>query len=177
MGLCAALADLLDYPAPDLRQRLEACLPFVDPAGSVSQELVKFGEAVRALACEELQEAYTAAFDLAADCALYAGHHVFATDRQRATFMSRLAQLYREAGFTVDGGELPDYIPAILRFVDTPAGATERADLLADAVAPAAGRVADALERRAHPYAPLLRAALAVAGAARSGLTPEKAAV
>lgn len=177
MGLYAALADVLEYPAPRLEERVDECLRLLDRAAAGRDELQRFAATVTSLTCGELQEAYTAAFDLEADATLYVGHHLFGEDRRRVLFMSRLAGLYVEAGFRVEGGEAPDHLGAILRYVDGPSGAASRADLLADAITPAAERAAEALERRGHPYAPLLRAVAAVARSAPAGAAVGEATV
>ncbi len=175
MRLFSAFADVLDYPGDELPWRVEKCLAAIAEdrrlaatADAASDDVWSFKGFVAAATGAQLEELYTAAFDMEADCALYAGHHLFGEDGRRVLFMCHLAGLYRDASYRVADGEAPDHLVAILRYVDHIVDPGARAELLADAVAPAAARVGAALERREHPYAPLLRAlaACAAAGAA-----------
>jgi nitrate reductase molybdenum cofactor assembly chaperone len=172
MGIPSSFADLLDYPCADLPQRLDRCLAAVggsdgvtgDDAGAVGA-LLRLRVEVERLGIARLEEAYTAAFDMDPGCSLYVGHHLFGETQHRSLFMSRLAAIYRDAGFAEAGAELPDYLPTLLRFVDGAGVAEEsRATLVDEAIAPAARAIAEALEQRDAPYALAVRALVAALG-------------
>ncbi len=171
MGAARAFADLLSYPAADLAARVDACVAALSGDGGIGRarvnaadepvrDLLAFrSEAVR-LGVARLEEAYTAAFDLDPACSLAVGHHVFGENARRSVFMARLAEMYRDAGVPPAEGELPDHLPAVLRYLDAGPPGTVMDDLVADAVVPALERVSESLGRADHPYAPVVRALL-----------------
>jgi nitrate reductase assembly molybdenum cofactor insertion protein NarJ len=71
----------------------------------------------------------------AARC-LYVGHHLFGEDPRRNRFLSLLAEHYRARGFS-QGTELPDYLPAMLRFASENASEAETEELIAECMIPA----------------------------------------
>jgi len=170
MGIHRSFAELLEYPSADLPRRLDRCVAAVggpdhgaaDDAAAAGA-LRRLHDEVGRLGLARLEEAYTAAFDMDPGCTLYVGHHLFGETQHRSLFMSRLAAMYRDAGFAEGAAELPDYLPTMLRFVDRP-GVTDasRSTLVDEAIAPAAAAIAEALERRGDPYALALRALLGV---------------
>ncbi len=169
------LADLLEYPDERLFERLDACVAAMNghrPGTNETPgaELVRrFRAAANTAGVERLQELYAAAFDMDPDCALYAGHHLFGADVRRGVFMACLAAQYREAGIEC-APELPDYLPAILRYVDRAPGEASdvRDELLAAVLQPATQKLSEALDRRKHPYALVVHALLVALGAAQA---------
>jgi nitrate reductase molybdenum cofactor assembly chaperone NarJ/NarW len=173
MGICEAFAALLDYPDDTMLDRVDLCRDLLEassalrpPTPDVVEALQQFREDAARIGTGRLQESYTSAFDLDGACALDVGHHLFGQDLRRSLFLSRLAGIYREAGFTAPPGEAPDHLSTMLRFVDSAGGADECSDLLADAILPATSLIASGLERRpdAQPYARLVRALVSVLG-------------
>ncbi len=164
MGPCGRFADLLEYPGAELPARLRACREL--PLGAEAAEaLQRFQEVAEGSCPARLEEEYAAAFDLDGSCALYAGHHLFGEDARRNRLLCGLAAQYRRDDFPSPAGELPDYLPVLLRYLEAGGSALEcpvpdevRRELLADVVLPAARKLEAALAGRAHPYAPLLRA-------------------
>ncbi len=156
-------ADLLEYPGADRAARVRACgeLPL---AAQAAEALRRFEAAAEGSGRARLEEEYAAAFDLDGSCALYAGHHLFGEDARRNRLLCGLAAEYRRAGFPSPAGELPDYLPMLLRYLEggsARAGAASdevRRELLAEVVLPACRKLEAALAGRGHPYAPLLRA-------------------
>ncbi len=179
MGAGRAFADVLSYPGVDLPARVDACVAALSggagagraacsapgdaarlaPDASV-HELLAFRSEAGRLGLARLEEAYTAAFDLDPACSLAVGHHVFGENARRSVFMARLADMYRDAGLPPAEGELPDHLPAILRYLDAGSPGPAMDDLVADAVVPALERVSESLGRTDHPYAPVVRALL-----------------
>lgn len=159
MGVCAWFADVLEYPDETLPERLRKAPPAdarIDLA--VRDSIARFDADAARLGVTALQEAYTAAFDLDGRCALYVGHHLFGEDVRRSLFMARLACEYRAWAPSAAGQDLPDRLPAMLRYLDAPIPDDERRELIEHAILPAVRRVTQALADRDHPYAPLLRA-------------------
>ncbi len=161
MGAGRAFADLLSYPGADLPTRVDACVAALPGDGGEGPgQLMAFRREAERLGLARLEEAYTAAFDLDPACSLAIGHHVFGENARRSVFMARLADMYRDAGLPPAEGELPDHLPAILRYLDVGPQSQAMDDLVADAVVPALERLSATLGRADHPYAPVARALL-----------------
>lgn len=160
MGAGRAFADLLSYPGADLPARVDACVATLSDGGAGRGQLMAFRSEAARLGLARLEEAYTAAFDLDPACSLAVGHHVFGENARRSVFMARLADMYGDAGLPPAEGELPDHLPAILRYLDAGSPGPAMDDLVADAVVPALERVSESLGRTDHPYAPVVRALL-----------------
>lgn len=62
----------------------------------------------------ELAGEYVDLFDLRKRCCLYLTYYTDGDTRKRGAALARFAAAYRSAGVTVAGGELPDYLPAVL---------------------------------------------------------------
>ena len=88
-------------------------------------------------------EEYVATFDFHKRASLHLSYYRDGDRRQRGATLLGLKRRYREAGLELTGGELPDYLPAILEFA---------------AFAP--GEDADAILGRMRPGIELLRASL-----------------
>ncbi len=174
----ASFAAALDYPGPDLGERLAACHAAVaGEHGEAAGLVAAFLAFARATPPGRLEELYAAAFDLREDCAPYLGAHLFRGDPRRGAFMARLAESYRVHGFSA-GGELPDHLGVVLRYLAGNRRDEEAAELLALALVPTATAIAAGLGRQGHPWEPLLRALLlvvcarATVGAKSAALTP-----
>jgi nitrate reductase delta subunit len=179
MSVYAAFADVLSYPSHDTLPAVDRCLAEIDVAqgSSLARDLLEFRASAERLGPAALEEAYTRAFDLEPASCLYVGHHVFGETTRRSLFMARLAAMYREAGVHPPGGELPDHLPHVLRYLDANGGTTASRDLLADAVVPALRQIVAALDRARNPYARAVGALLAHAATDASRLTAAGTAV
>lgn len=156
-----AAADLIRYPASDVAARARSCaraLAAVSPEAAGRAE--RFAAAAEATGAGALEEAYTAAFDLAPIADLYVGHALFGDTPPRSTLLARLAEMRREHDLA-PSPEMPDHLSEVLRLAAAmPAGA-ERDDLVADGALPAARGALRALEAANHPYAEALGALVA----------------
>ncbi len=159
MSAYEALAVLLEYPDAGLPSALDTCVGTLD--GNAAEVLQAFVSAVRERTPSEMEEIYTRTFDLQSDSCLYVGHHLFGEDWRRGMFMARLKHRYEESGFAAIT-EVPDYLPAVLRFVAGGTDRVETAELLQDCVIPAAARLLRRLEGESNPYAAVLRALVMV---------------
>lgn len=135
---------LLEYPD----ERIRAATPQVRLAaeqagGRARRDLLRFIDRRAAMdpraACEE----YVATFDFHKRASLHLSYYRDGDRRQRGATLLGLKRRYREAGLELTGGELPDYLPAILEFA---------------ALAP--GEAADEILGRMRPGIELLRATL-----------------
>ncbi|MGC4001348.1 MAG: nitrate reductase molybdenum cofactor assembly chaperone [Anaeromyxobacter sp.] len=139
--LLGAFAELLAYPAADPAPAARRCRELLGPrAGSRLDAFVARAEQARP---HELEELYSATFDLEPACAPYVGHHLCGEGPQRGVFMARLVGVYRQDGFddATPGRELPDHLTVVLRYLaSAPAGPSRQA-LLEDGLVPALDRM------------------------------------
>ena len=70
---------------------------------------------------------YVELFDLRRRCCLHLSYYTAGDTRKRGEALLEFAAAYRTAGFTVEGGELPDYLPAVLDLASTAGTAVDAA--------------------------------------------------
>lgn len=156
----AAFADLFSYPRSDVVAVARRCLSITN-----QPPLRGFVAWAQRATAAEVEEAYTAAFDLEPVCVPYLGEHL--CPERRPLFIAGLVELYAADDF-VPRDELPDHLAEVLRFLAVARDEKARFELLRDALEPALAKMARALE--GNPYqAPLqaLRAELQRAEEAR----------
>jgi nitrate reductase delta subunit len=147
--LAAVFAEVLSYPREPLdTAALRECEAFAADRSPEAAELLRaFGRFAERSSLGELQEAYTAAFDLDSlsdlepTCYPYVGHHLFDENHKRSAFLVGLNARYAEHGFAADG-ELPDHLAVMLRFVTTCEEEGLVSELVGDAVLPGLQRMA-----------------------------------
>ena len=161
-----ALSALLAYPSADLT----AALP--DIAAVIERE-PRLGrahkDALRALAARletsdllDLQEAYVALFDRGRRTSLHLFEHVHGDSRDRGQAMVDLKEVYARNGFMLAGGELPDFLPAVLEYLSQ-RPAAEAKDMLGDC-AHILRAVGEALQERGSDYSAIFAATLTMVG-------------
>jgi nitrate reductase molybdenum cofactor assembly chaperone NarJ/NarW len=172
-----ALAALLAYPTADL----VAALPEIRAIVAGERALPRgvrgdLGLLVDELAWRDLidlQEHYVALFDRGRATSLHLFEHVHGESRDRGQAMVDLKAEYARAGLALVGGELPDYLPALLEFVSLQPQAV--AEAMLGESAPLLRRIGTALALRDSRYAHVLAAALSLVG--EPGLDAEVAIV
>lgn len=153
-----AFAELLTYPAADPAPAARRCRELVLRRGA-ADGLERFLARAERAGPHELEEAYSSTFDLQPSCAPYVGHHLCGDGPQRGLFLARLAEVYHRDGFTgPGGGELPDHLAVVLRYLAaTPTGEARQA-LLEDGLVPALDKMLAAVEDPENVYRPVLAA-------------------
>ncbi len=111
-------ALLLDYPdrelyaaTPELAQVAARI-----PAHAGGEQLQRFLAARADVGETATQEAYVATFDFHKRASLHLSYYRDGDRRQRGMTLLGLKRRIRGAGLELRGGELPDYLPAILEF-------------------------------------------------------------
>ena len=145
--LLALFAEALDYPEDGIAETARECEQAVhDDAPEAAALLAEFGVFVAERPLGELQELYTAAFDLDtlsdldATCYPYVGHHLFGESHKRSAFLVGLAERFRAHGFTVER-ELPDHLVVLLRFAAACPADELVGELVDEALVPALERM------------------------------------
>lgn len=113
------IAFLLQYPDDALMRSLpeisEAIAAIDDPR--TRGILQRFSAWLQNTPLIELQEQYTASFDMAPDTCLNLTYHLLGDDAERGRALSALQQVYDRAGYGAAVPELPDYLPMVLEFL------------------------------------------------------------
>jgi nitrate reductase delta subunit len=102
----------------------------------------------------QLQERYTAAFDLNPSTTLNLTYHRWGDSEKRAATLTRLKRLYMAAGYEIDTGELPDYLPLVLEFMAS-VSAAQRSEPIRQCLT-VLETIVYRLKKIASPYAELL---------------------
>jgi len=158
-------ARLLDYPGPDLAYEVRTCAEaLAGERPEAAKGLQAFAEAVRQQGTSAIQRQYSAVFDLDPSCSLYAGHQLLGEGWRRSAMMVELRRHFRESRFE-EGGELPDHLCTLLRYVSRCPDGEEASDMVAACIAPALARIRDGLARRQNVYLSLVAAVADVLGA------------
>ncbi|MBI5599559.1 MAG: hypothetical protein HY890_07450 [Deltaproteobacteria bacterium] len=118
-------ASLLEYPREDMAGMAGECLKALEGhphyPGEVVEEVKKFQKAVSEVPLDDLQGIYSYTFEIASgEFTMDLGYHLH-DGFNRANSLVSLKAMYREQGFPFDSvgkGELPDFLPVVLRFLD-----------------------------------------------------------
>ena len=110
---------LLQYPDEDVLGRLDALASIADQACSdrIRQAIRMFLEDLGQLTPIQVQERYTALFDMDPATTLNVTYHIHGDNEKRAAVLARLQHGYDMAGWERITGELPDYLPMMLEFL------------------------------------------------------------
>ncbi|HEY1394222.1 MAG TPA: nitrate reductase molybdenum cofactor assembly chaperone [Methylibium sp.] len=163
---CRALALLLCYPDDEMRALLPAIKAErpLEPAlsGAACEALYRLADELLAADALEVQAQYVDCFDRGRRTSLHLFEHVHGDSRERGPAMIDLLQTYEKAGLYLTGGELPDYLPAVLEFASTQPADVAQA-FLAE-MAHILNALHAALQRKGSPYAAVIAAVLELAG-------------
>lgn len=115
------LGLLLSYPSKDLQTYMgEMKQALIDEEmikGRNLKKLLAFMDDIAKGDLIDFQENYVALFDKGRGHSLYLFEHVHGESRDRGPAMVDLIETYKEHGFTMTPGELPDYMPLFLEFL------------------------------------------------------------
>lgn len=160
MTIYSTFAVVLDYPKGPITGLLADCAAELASETSDAQaHLLDFRAAVAQKTLSQLQEVYTAAFDLRPDCTPNLGYHLFGDDARRGVFLAELKGRMEARGMVL-GVELPDHIAFILDYLDL--AEEERPAMIEDCLLPAATRMIEVLKGSGNPYEHALRALLSL---------------
>lgn len=158
-GLILAAA-LLRYPDKTMNALLvEAGL---DPgvalsmAAGIHKNLAECVCRMDGLSLQGWQTEHVRVFDLSSDTTPHLAWHMYGDTPDLGRAYAALLELYRDAGFEPQPGELPDSLPVVLEFL---AVAPDWAgEVLLDGFAPALRKLTERLTKAGSLYAPLLQA-------------------
>lgn len=112
-----AASILLDYPDPDRRQQHTIIAEtLAQLPAEIGADFYTFLDAVSGFDQQELETHFTSIFDLKRKCCPYLTYYSTGDTRKRGMALVSFVEAYRAAGWEVEEGELPDYLPAVLEF-------------------------------------------------------------
>jgi nitrate reductase delta subunit len=150
------LACLIEYPTPDLSNQVQECaVALTTRRAQAARHLAHFRIFVEQTGLSDLEELYTATFDLTPVCYPYIGYQLFGDTYKRGEFLALLNARYRDSEVMVQG-ELPDHLGMVLRYL----AQVPDDDLISEGVIPTLERMIDQLKD--NPYRDLVWAILAV---------------
>lgn len=149
------IAFLLQYPDEALLRSLadvSAAVADIDDP-QMRKTVQRFRMHLENTALIDLQEHYTAVFDMDAGTCLNLTYHLLGDDAERGRVLSGLQQVYARAGYDAAAPELPDYLPMVLEFLAVQPGAADVERLWS--CLGAVRTIAQRLTAAHSPYAPL----------------------
>lgn len=161
MQVYKILSILLEYPTQEFLDHwdeMQQMIPLLDNTTEEDRQvLTAFMDWAGKLSLTRFQAEYVKTFDFTPDNALYLTHHLFEEqDRNRGPTLVDLSEFYKNQGFEISDGELPDYLPLVLEYVSMLESETD-VRLFLQQSAHVSDIVAGNLEKIQSPYAPLLR--------------------
>ncbi|GAA0919052.1 nitrate reductase molybdenum cofactor assembly chaperone [Pseudonocardia zijingensis] len=116
-----AASVCLQYPDDPVRQLFPLVRDAVDalPPGRPRERLTAFLDHVAATPAAALAEHYVEVFDRRRRCCLDLTWWSDGETRRRGGALAAIKQRYRAAGVEFTGGELPDFLPAVLEYAAT----------------------------------------------------------
>jgi len=153
------LSEILDYPRPDLPARVRECVTLLSSFNpQAAARLDGFRAFVEQTPQGQLEEVYTATFDLQMTCYPYAGYLLFGESYNRGEFMVNLKDLYNAHGFSSVGNELPDHICVMLRFMAVLQDEELSMLMVSECLIPAVRKMEQAFQDNSNPYGEVIRA-------------------
>ena len=154
------LAALLHYPTGELAGAAGEIAALIKAEGRLSHRSVAAIDRLAArLTLGDLltaQETYVGLFDRSRALSLHLFEHIHGESRDRGQAMVNLAAHYESHGYSIDGNELPDYLPLFLEFLSL-IEPDEASGLLSE-VAHIGAAIRIRLERRGSDYAGVFQA-------------------
>jgi nitrate reductase molybdenum cofactor assembly chaperone NarJ/NarW len=116
--ICGLVSRLLAYPdeeGPKSASRIEEAAKRIP--GCLRAGLYDFLGYLKKTPLISLQEEYTRTFDLNPSLCLNLTYHLWGDDKKRSSALVDLMKIYRDGGYEILEGELPDFLPMLLEFL------------------------------------------------------------
>lgn len=151
------IASSLEYPSDlSASQAFEAALQVESVNPEMASSLRNLSDWLLQAAPGLSEERYSGLFDLRPVCTLHLGYHLFGEAYQRGALLAGLVAEMRKAGM-VPEGDLPDFLPSVLRLLATLPPGEDRETLVDALLLPALTRMTDAVKEVSNPWAEVLR--------------------
>lgn len=108
---------LLDYPKPERRAHFgHVAEAITNLPPEIAGEFETFLTTASEMSQQELEAHFTEIFDQKRKCCPYLTYYSTGDTRRRGMALVGFIEAYRAAGWEVEDGELPDYLPMVLEF-------------------------------------------------------------
>lgn len=167
-GVARLFADMLDYPAAGLAERVRESEVLVSGLDAGAADLLgEFRAFVDRTPLGQMEEAYTGTFDLDAACHPYVGYQLFGESYKRSIFLLEIKERYRSQGFAASEKELPDRLSEVLRFLSVSSDAELNREIICEALLPILEKMTKQMNEATHQPRESLRPYLSVLQALR----------
>lgn len=157
-AICRSFAEILDYPGQSLPAKVQGFLDQLERSSPrPARPLRRFAQYLAGKPASTLEELYAQTFDLTAANSLYLGYHLFGETPKRSAFMVQLQEAYQGLGFS-SGGELPDHLCVLLRFLSVAKNPEFCRPLLQECILPGLSKTEAELLKADNPYGWLVQA-------------------
>jgi len=137
--LLLLLSSLMAYPGNDYPEKIAHAIAQARAFPPIQEILKTFSAWCETQTRAELEENYTATFEIQGRYCLDIGFVLFGEDYKRGEFLVNMQRICREHNVDV-GSELPDHLPTVLRLLHK-LDASERKELTAKIVLPALQKI------------------------------------
>lgn len=162
MEMLTLFSPIFEYPGGETAKVTGDCASHLarecpDAATLLDMFHVKLSE----MSVAEMQELYTATFDMRPDATTALGYHLFGDDVRRSVFMAKLKERLEKRGIAA-GVEMPDHLPLVLRLAGCEGPGEERQTLINEGLIPGLSRMRQAFgeAENGNPYRQALDALL-----------------
>lgn len=163
--LYTQLGSLIEYPRMDVRPKVDAVIDLIKGNEKYQKEIADaledFRKGILDMPLDELQGVYTYTFEMSSDYSLDLGFHLH-EGFKRAENLLQIKAMFRHFEFpfeTIGGGELPDHLPLVLKFLGFLRDEEAIKDLRINFLIKALERLNKNFEKnQKNPYRPLINA-------------------
>ncbi|MCK4738380.1 MAG: hypothetical protein KAT46_00385 [Deltaproteobacteria bacterium] len=161
-----SFAELLEFPRKEMDGTALECISALQANPKYPEDIVALVEAYRTdiseLSLDDLQGLYSYSFEMGSgDYSLDLGYHLY-DGFKRANSLLSIKALYKTHGFPYDdisGGELPDNLPILLKFMDMVEVEKVKKDLREDFVIKSLEKLSKNFEKKLDsPFRHILKA-------------------
>ncbi len=155
--ILALYAELFGYPGQGYAAVLGRCRTrLAEICPEAAQQLEPLSSRLAQGSLKDLEELYTRTFDMQPRCCPYIGYQLCGESRERTLFLLKLREIYLQHRFD-EGGELPDHLGVVLRFLAQNVADEECEIIIRDGMLPALEKMIGLFETEPrHPYGTLL---------------------
>lgn len=121
--LYTQLGGLIEYPKQDIRPKLDALIDLIKGDEKYQKEILDslddFRRSIQAMSLDDLQGVYSYTFEMSSDFSIDLGYHLH-EGFKRTENLLQIKAMYRHFEFpfeSMGGGELPDHLPLVLKFL------------------------------------------------------------
>lgn len=154
------LINIISYPTSETVSYTKKFMDDIkNEYPGIYDRILPFESYLKTKTREELEEQYTAVFDVQAICPLDLGYVLFGEDYKRGEFLVQMSALHREYQSLKNESELADYLPNVLNLLKKMPENQMKKDLVEKLILPALKRMIATFDKaNPSPYSLPIRA-------------------